>query len=92
MELYRPKKETPEQKVTLSTEEVKDLIVNQGKTFKEIYNLNDTHIEEIYSIAENYYQNGRYVEAKQIFSALATIDSNNYKVALGYASNSSSTS
>lgn len=87
MELYRSKKENNQNlPKEISPEELYDQLVNKKKTFKEIYNLNDDHIEEVYSMAEHYYQHGRYAEAVQIFSTLAKIDSNNYKIALGYAS------
>lgn len=89
MELYRSKKEeklSMPKALSYSSEELYDKVVNQKKTLKEIYNLNDDHIEEVYSMAEHYYRQGRYNEAMPLFSSLATIDSSNYKVVLGYAS------
>lgn len=88
MELYSNEKEKnalPEE-LFCSPEELQDKIVNQNKTLKEIYNLNDKHIEEVYSMAEHYYQNGRYNEAMHVFAALTTIEPTSYKIALGYAS------
>lgn len=71
----------PEQEAL--AEQLLDL-VGQGGTVGDLYNLTDTDKEVLYSVAHNFYKNGKYDKALPLFQFLSLIDHVNKKWWMGY--------
>jgi type III secretion system low calcium response chaperone LcrH/SycD len=56
-----------------------------GKTLKESMNLSEDLVEEIYALAYNYYNQGKYEEAVSIFYLLVSLAPKEYRFILGLA-------
>ena len=60
--------------------------IKEGMTLQEATGLSDGSLEEIYSLAYEYYNQGKYGESASLFQFLAGAAPTNYKFVLGLAS------
>lgn len=58
----------------------------ENKSFKEVLGVNDSFLEQIYSLARGHYEQGNYKEALSLFYVLTFSDPTNFDYAFGYAS------
>jgi type III secretion system low calcium response chaperone LcrH/SycD len=71
---------------SISDEIISKLDQNEGMTLKDATGISDDALEEIYSLAYNYYNQGKYEEALALFNFLASASPSVYKYVLGLAS------
>ncbi|MCC5832231.1 MAG: SycD/LcrH family type III secretion system chaperone [Chlamydiales bacterium] len=60
--------------------------LEKGMTLKDATGISDQSLEEIYSLAYGYYNQGKYKESASLFQFLASCSPNIYKFVLGLAS------
>ena len=64
-------------------EKAADAVLNQEITLKDLKNISDEEMEAAYSVAYNFYQSGKYIDAERIFQFLAFFDNLEPKYWLG---------
>lgn len=74
-----------EQAERLSHEILSKMEQNPGMTLQDATGISDEVLEEIYSLAYTYYNQGKYKEAISLFQVLTQIAPSSYKFVLGLA-------
>ena len=64
---------------------VKNSVYEKGLVPKEIFDIPDSVVEELYLLANLLYQNGKYPEAGEIFRHLVLVEPRSYLYAIGFA-------
>lgn len=77
--------ENPELAQKLAREVFQQLEKNPGLTLKDVIGISDETFEEIYTLAYNYYNRGKYRESIPIFEFLAGASPTTFKYVLGLA-------
>lgn len=76
---------TPEFGEKLAQEVLKKMGENPGMTLKDATGISDEALEQVYSLAYNYYNQGKYIESISLFEILTGACPKTYKYVLGLA-------
>lgn len=69
----------------LASEVLKKMEEHEGMTIKDAIGISDKALEEVYSLAYNFYNHGKYREAISLFELLTGASPKTYKYVLGLA-------
>lgn len=64
---------------------IKESVFEKGMVPKEIFDIPDSIVEELYLLGNVLYQNGKYPEAGEIFRHLLLVEPRSYLYAIGFA-------
>lgn len=78
-------KDDPE-KMQAFAEQLREKMAKENKTLQQVIGVKDKTVEELYNVAYNYYNLGKYKEALSLFVFLASLASKNPRYLFGLAS------